>query len=161
MSTGRSRSRTPPRPRPSDSSLHKAVQASVVTNVLQMLPQEARQNIQRLKQESRHLTQIHQLKGAVKVMLTTSNLALQILPDDADVYHFQAELLEIQKKMKEMVVGMEAKEAASIFNVVDVASNLLDLKDKTALPEDRPRNFFRPIPCWLFAHFLQSTRFFF
>ena len=141
MSTERSPSRTPPRPSPS--SLHKAIKATAVAQVVQQLPQDARRKVQRLKLESRHLSQLHVLKGAAQAMLTTSELALQMQPDDAEVFHLQAELSEIQTKLKLVVEGIDKKEAISLNNVVAVASNLLDLKDETATPEDRPQNFFR------------------
>jgi len=112
--------------------------------VVQQLPQDARRKVQRLKLESRHLSQLHVLKGAAQAMLTTSELALQMQPDDAEVFHLQAELSEIQTKLKLVVEGIDKKEAISLNNVVAVASNLLDLKDEIATPEDRPQNFFRP-----------------
>lgn len=149
MSTERSPSRTPPRPSPS--SFHKAIKATAVAQVVQQLPQDARRKVQRLKLESRHLSQLHMLKGAAQAMLTTSELALQMQPDDADVFHLQAELSEIQTKLKLVVEGIDKKEATSLNNVVAVASNLLDLKDETATPEDRPQNFFRHLS-FFFSH---------
>ena len=137
----RSSSRTPPRPSPS--SFNRVIKATAVAQVVQDLPQDARRQVQRLKLESRHLSQLHMLKGAAQVMTTTSGLALQMQPDDADVHHFQSELAEIQTKLKQVVNAINQKEASSLHNVVVLASNLLELKDEPAQPEDRPHNFFR------------------
>ena len=119
------RSRSPPQPSPS--SMHKVIKNMAVSQVLQQLPQDPRRRVQRLKLESRHLCLLHRVKGSVQVMLTTLELTLQMQPDDADVFHIQSELSEIQSKLKLAIEEIDKKESTSLHHVVDVASGLLDL----------------------------------